>query len=250
MSKAIVVAALSVVACGGPTLRANVPYDERFAATRLDLWLPPSTGALRPAVLYVHGGAWHAGSKELEAGPAETLAASGFVVASIDYRLVPEARYPAAIQDAWCALAFVRAHAAELEVAPDRIAAMGYSAGGHLASLLGVAADVREQQPDCAAGRTGRVAAVVSDAGVYDLRDFPHDGSIVGFLGAELADAPARWEAASPALLLGARVAVACRVIVTPSLGLDYRVDLDPARHVGAIGRAGFAYGATVGWLF
>src|SRR5207245_6161575 len=119
----------------------------------MDLYIPPA-GATRPApvALYVHGGGLLFGDRKTS-GVGNTLAdhegalftplqqelnARGFVVASIDYRLPPATAWPAQIEDAKCAVRFLRAHATGLGIDPTRIGAWGSSAGGLLVSLLGL----------------------------------------------------------------------------------------------------------------
>src|SRR5688572_22635069 len=137
----------------------GVSYDDRHAADVLDVYLPDDGATGRPAVMYIHGGGWSSGNRGHHADHARRLAESGYVAISIDYRLVPDGAYPAAMQDTSCALAFVRAHADEYGLDPARIAVMGYSAGGHLVSLLGVATDEPDFIPDCAAAPAGAPVA-------------------------------------------------------------------------------------------
>lgn len=101
----------------------------------LDLYLPQ--GAENPPlVVWIHGGAWRAGSKAKM--PLTNLLASGFAIASIDYRLSPVARFPAQIHDCKAAIRFLRGNAAKFGINAQRIAIAGSSAGGHLVALLGV----------------------------------------------------------------------------------------------------------------
>ncbi len=172
-------------------------YDARHGAGELDVHtLPDVSGA--PAVVYIHGGGWRSGQRENDAATADRLARTGYVVVNIDYRLVPDGVFPLAVQDAFCALAFVRAHATDLGVDPDRIAVMGHSAGAHLAALVGVASDITELQDDgCPWGRTGPPIAVVSVAGPMDLRDL-HDDVVADFVGVAYDTDPDRYATASP----------------------------------------------------
>lgn len=108
----------------------------------LDVYRQPGA-RLRPAAVFFHGGGFKRGSSAFEPGGlpaaiARSLHAEGFVVASVNYRLAPASRWPAMIVDARCAIRYLRAHAQELGIDPDRIAACGNSAGGMLASLLGI----------------------------------------------------------------------------------------------------------------
>jgi acetyl esterase/lipase len=194
-------AALAACASDVEVVR-DVAYDDRHgAATEMDVYLPAGwdDGALRPAVMFVHGGGWRMGSAEAHEGHALRLAESGYVAVSIDYRLVPDGSYPRAMQDTQCALSALRARAADLAIDPDRIAVAGYSAGGHLVSLLGVGFDEPDLVPDCAAGPTAPPAAVISGAGPQDLhgRWGEHD-AIVDMIGGSEEEYPERYRAASP----------------------------------------------------
>ena len=102
----------------------------------LDAYLPEKGGP-SPAVLVVHGGAWRMGNRKQLRGYAEALAKTGFVCFAIDYRLAPEHKFPAQIEDCRSAVKWMRANAAHYKVDPKKLGAIGYSAGGHLVSLLG-----------------------------------------------------------------------------------------------------------------
>ena len=186
--------------CGDVEMIVGVSYDDRQARTELDVYLPAGTAPAGgwPAVLAIHGGGWRQFDRRSMAGAAERLAGAGYAVVNIDYRLVPEGRYPVAVQDSLCALAFTRANAAAWGIDPARIATYGYSAGGHLASMVGVASAGARHQPDCAAGVTGPPAAVVSGAGPEDMWLFPEVDTVVEFVGGTKAEAPELWDAASP----------------------------------------------------
>ena len=104
-----------------------------------------SGGETRPGIVVIHGGGWLEGDKSSFTsrthgvpGNIEDFAALGFVAVAINYRLSGEAPYPAALEDCKCAVRWLRAHAGEYRLDPDRIGAYGNSAGGHLALLLGM----------------------------------------------------------------------------------------------------------------
>ncbi len=186
----------------------------------LDLYLPgPEAGtAPRPAVVHFHGGGWRMGERSslgpvldgFGISPFETLTDAGFVVASADYRLSQEAHFPAQLHDAKAAVRWLRNHAADYNVDPDRIYAWGDTAGGHLASLVGLTADGDAANAEYA-GAGAAVAAVAAwypptDLGRMAEQALPaavaradDPGSREELLvGAVLADEPAMAAAASP----------------------------------------------------
>lgn len=104
-------------------------------ALLLDLYLP--RGVKQPPLLvWIHGGAWRAGSKA--SMPLGDLVQHGFAVASVDYRLSPVARFPAQIHDIKAAIRFLRGSADKYGYNADKIGILGSSAGGHLVALMGV----------------------------------------------------------------------------------------------------------------
>lgn len=174
------VLALACSGGGGPT-ESDVPRDVVLTnvefcsaggeSLRADLHFP-SDPAPRPVVVFVHGGAWVSGTRtgSMWLGQVQgPLLARGFVIVTIDYRLAPEHRWPAQIQDVRCAIRFLRAHAGEYGIDPGRIAAMGTSAGGHLAAMAGTADDGAFGGGGEWPGFSGRVRAVVSLYGPADL---------------------------------------------------------------------------------
>lgn len=107
----------------------------------LDLMIPQEkTDRKRPVIIWVHGGGWSIPELTKKYRPTDALAQAcemGFVCASIEYRLVTEAPFPAPIEDCKCAVRFLKAHAGELGINPDAIGIWGESAGGQLAALVG-----------------------------------------------------------------------------------------------------------------
>lgn len=153
-----------------------------------DVYQPAGAGP-KPAVLLVHGGGWAAPDRRGQmASIAERLAARGYVVVNATYRFAPEHHYPAPVDDLREALKWMRRQASAHGIDPTRIAAMGYSAGGHLAAQLGVL----DGPPEV------RVQAVVDGAGPTDLRKYPGGKLVPQFLGGTQAQVPARFTAASP----------------------------------------------------
>jgi acetyl esterase/lipase len=103
----------------------------------LDLYAPAGSGPW-PLVVAIHGGAFMHGDRRRELGHLPALRDAGYAVASVEYRFSGEALFPAAVLDVKQATAYLRAHAAELNLDPSFFAAWGRSAGGHLSAMLGV----------------------------------------------------------------------------------------------------------------
>ena len=102
----------------------------------LDAYVPAGGEDRRPAVVMIHGGGWRMGDKASWADEAQRFAARGWVAFSINYRLDEPSVFPAEIDDVQAAVRWVRAHAQDYRIDPARIAAVGESAGGHLAAML------------------------------------------------------------------------------------------------------------------
>lgn len=125
-----------------------------------------------PAILYVHGGGWTKGDKRAGAGAEDIpeLVSRGYLVAAVNYRLAPQYKFPAQIEDLKCAVRFLRANAAAYGIDPDHIGAWGGSAGGHLVALLGVTdATAGFEGSGGYASQSSRVQAVVDMFGPTDL---------------------------------------------------------------------------------
>jgi len=123
------------------------------------------------ANVVLHAGAWREGSKDENRRLLFDLARRGSVGVSPDYRLCPQSVFPAQVEDAKAAVRFLRANAASLKVDPERIGAMGFSAGGYLALMLGVTGPADGFEGDKASPGASRVQAVVDFFGPTDLAD-------------------------------------------------------------------------------
>ena len=132
---------------------------------QLDLYRPKEASDTLPVVVWVHGGGWKNGSKDR--CPAAWLAAHGFAVASINYRLTHQAQWPAQIDDCRAAVRWLRENAKTFNLTPDRIGAWGSSAGGHLVALLGTL------DPPDSEGTSSQVQAVCDWFGPTDLLTMP-----------------------------------------------------------------------------
>ncbi len=180
-------------------------------AVRLDVYQPTDwSTSLRPAILLIHGGGWIEGDKNGERDLAAFLVPQGFVAFAINYRLAHDgpSRYPAALLDVRRAMRWVRAHARDYGVDPDRIGAVGLSAGGHLAAVLGTT-DVLDPADPNSGKFSSRANCVVDTAGPTDFTDDanppvgqPIAQVIPTFFGESRAAIPQAYHDASPALLV------------------------------------------------
>ena len=151
----------------GTTAYRDLAYiTDGHERQKLDLYLPKE-GKDLPLIINIHGGAWMEGSKEWGT-PLEYLE-RGFAVASINYRLSQHAIFPAQIEDCKAAVRWLRAHASEYRLDPNRFATMGGSAGGHLAAMLGTTGDVKEFDVGENLSVSSRVQAVVDNFGPTDV---------------------------------------------------------------------------------
>lgn len=124
----------------------NLVYAERDDRVLLaDVFLPAGPGPF-PAVLLLHSGSWRRGSKARMKQVGEEFARQGIVAVAANYRLSPEARFPAQIYDCRDALRWIRANAHTFRIKPDAIGVLGYSAGGHLALLLGLSGNEHRKE--------------------------------------------------------------------------------------------------------
>jgi len=171
-------------------------------ALRLDLYRPKSLDKPVPGLVFIHGGAWSGGKRSDYRYYGIKFAERGYVVATITYRLAHEAPFPAAVQDAKCAVRWMRANARELGVDPRKIAVVGGSAGGHLALMVGYSADVAPLEGKGGhEGVSSRVQAVVDLYGPADLtKPSTKTSQIVKrFLGGkDFDEAPEVYRLASP----------------------------------------------------
>jgi acetyl esterase/lipase len=161
-----------------------------FRPLTLDIYTPrPRPGPLLPMVLYVHGGGWNSGDSRHAPAFGDFpralagLAAQGYVVASLNYRLSQEAHFPAALQDVKAAIRWLRGHAGAYSGDPTRLAVWGMSAGGQLAAMAGATCGVMHFEPE---GNVGYDApsdcaeAVIDWFGPTDLENLADDNGKPG----------------------------------------------------------------------
>lgn len=179
----------------GVEIVPDIAYDDDHEAQKLDLYLPPKDDSdnLRPAIVFVHGGGWRGGDKgggQWRALPAE-YAADGFVAISVNYRLSDVAAHPAQINDVKAAVRWLRAHAEQYHVDPQRLGAYGNSAGAHLVTMLAlVQAEDGLEGDGPHQDQSSAVQAVVSSATPTDFLHWPQDWNSYQVVSQMLGDTP------------------------------------------------------------
>ncbi len=180
----------------------------------LDLAMPKDGGPY-PCVVMFHGGAWVGGSrkdlssngktKDGKAVPSviEEVASRGYVVASVSYRLAPKHQFPAQIQDARAAVRFLRAKSKDYNILRDKFAAAGFSAGGHISLLLGLADKVDGWDVGENKDHSSRVQCVVdffgpADLSLYSTSKGLEDAYMVPVFGKEVKTNKEIYKKASP----------------------------------------------------
>jgi acetyl esterase/lipase len=169
---------------------------------KLNLARPREAKGKLPCILVIHGGAWRAGHRNAHNDVTWRFAQRGYVSATLSYRFCPKHVFPAQVQDVKAAARFLRAHAEKYNIDPDRLGAVGFSAGAHLSMMLGVmdkgdglddVGDHREQ--------SSKVQAVVSFFGPADFTlEFPRESRdlVKDFLGGTQVEKPEAHRRASP----------------------------------------------------
>jgi acetyl esterase/lipase len=154
----------------GATVQRELPYvTNGHERQKLDLYLPKE-GSNLPLIIWVHGGAFRAGSKESVGGQRQLdYLKAGYAVASINYRLSQHALFPAQIEDCKAAVRYLRANARKYKLDPNRFGAWGSSAGGHLVTMLGTAGDTKQFDVGENLSVSSRVQAVVDFYGPTDF---------------------------------------------------------------------------------
>ena len=185
-----------------------VQYGNR--ALQLDLYLPKTAHKkLTPAIVFVHGGGWKHGYRENFTPMAIRMAEQGYAAVTISYRLSPEAQYPAAIYDVKAAVRWVRAQATYYGIDAQHIAIAGGSAGGQIASLVGVTNGEEKFDQQMKGGKiSSAVQAIINIDGLSDFttetalqfEDDPNKkpSAAGAWFGGRYAEKTELWEEASP----------------------------------------------------
>lgn len=188
------IAALFVAACAGSKIKggSEYAYQQNVIYKTIDtqqlggdLYIPRSPG-LKPAVVVVHGGGWANRSGDMER-VSKKLANAGFVVFNITYRLAPNDRHPAQVNDVSAALEWLYANAGKYQINPQQISGWGYSAGAHLILMAGLD---RQQPP--------YLSSIVAGGTPADLTKWPNSPLVFKLIGKPMSEAKTAWQNASP----------------------------------------------------
>lgn len=169
---------------------------------KLNLAIPADASSRRPVVVVIHGGGWRAGDRSHHDDLIRHFAAQGYVAATVGYRFCPQHWFPAQVEDVKCAIRYLRAHADKYNIDADRIGAVGFSAGAHLAMMLGVM-DAQDGLNDSGGndGVDSKVQAVVAFFGPTDF-ELPLTEEtqqlVRDFLGGSIEESRAVYKRASP----------------------------------------------------
>lgn len=192
-------------------------FDQRYRQIgdrdlHLDMFLPPAGRSNGLGVLLIHGGAWASGNKSHSYPLANLLAQRGYAVFMPEFRLSPEAAYPAGLIDVNAAILWVKQRGAEFGLRPGGLALGGDSSGGQMAALLAYSAVSGPFAPQ--PGGDTRVRALIDLDGVLDMTDplaLHHEDAaraaspFARWVGGDFATQAARWRAASAATYVDAR---------------------------------------------
>ncbi|MCG8405208.1 MAG: alpha/beta hydrolase [Phycisphaerales bacterium] len=182
----------------------NVEYAKRDTGPlSMDIVVPKGVDQPRPAVLWLHGGAWAGGWRDLMKPICDFTASFGYVSATASYRLIPVGvTFPAPVCDAADAVRFLRSHAEEYNIDPDRIAIGGESAGAHLALLVGLAEELVAK--DSSSEVSSAVSAIINIYGPTDMETLYRNASWINrslvsdFIGCVPETCPGKWVESSP----------------------------------------------------
>lgn len=157
----------------GYSLRRDLRYGERPRA-RLDLYVPDALTAAAPVLLFFYGGSWQSGTKNIYRALGEAFASAGVITAVADYRLYPEVKYPAFVEDGAKAFQFLREKVAEYGGDPARLFLCGHSAGAYIAAMLAC-------NPSFG---VDHVRGVIGIAGPYDFLPL-YDPALIDIFGGD-----------------------------------------------------------------
>jgi len=167
--------------------------DTRLLA---DVYLPSKDGP-HPTLLMIHGGAWFSGNKAHVAYHASYAAKHGYAVVAINYRLAPKYKFPAQVDDCRMALTWIQENSVKYQFDTQRVGVYGYSAGAHLASLVGLSQNDPAGKAD--SDKSLRIKAIVAGGAPCEFSWIPSDSKALAYwLGDSRDAAPETYLCASP----------------------------------------------------
>ena len=172
----------ATISRSGITVTHNVAYGTS-PREKLDIYRPDGSSNT-PVIVFFYGGSWNSGSKAMYPFVAATLARRGYAVVVPDYRLYPEVRFPAFLEDSAKSVAWTQAHLAEIGGDPSRVFLMGHSAGAYNAVMLGLDASFLK----AAGSNRDSLAGIIGLAGPYDF--LPITGEDIKPIFASVNDGP------------------------------------------------------------
>ncbi|EPR71142.1 alpha/beta hydrolase [Cyclobacterium qasimii] len=171
---------------------------------RLDIYKQKGLKGPAPTMIFVHGGAWKKGKRQDYLPYMIDYAEKGFVTVTLSYRLSGVAKFPAAAQDVNCGIKWVKQHAVDYGIDPDRMVLIGGSAGGHLSLLLGYGGEEAVFNQDCEQGPDSKVKAIVDFYGPVDLTT-PYSittEQVQSFMGVSYEENPDLYKLGSPSTFI------------------------------------------------
>ncbi len=179
----------------------NIEYKNVDSISlQLDLYKLKNLQNPAPVMIFIHGGAWRTGKRSDYLPYLIDYAKKGYITITVSYRLIKAAIFPAAVQDVNCAVRWIRDHAEEYGIDPDRMALIGGSAGGHLAMMVGYAGDEPMFNKNCQDEKSSKVKAIINLYGPTDLTT-PYSISTYqakDFIGSSYDEHPELYNLASP----------------------------------------------------
>lgn len=220
-------------------VKLDLPYAGNSNPKQaVDVYLPKKRTDDKPlpVVALIHGGGWVRGDRKGYAALAIQLARTGnYAAVAVGYRLTNESHWPEQIYDCKAAIRWIRGHAREFNLDPERIAVWGSSAGGHLSSLLGTSGGVKEIEGKLGEfpGESSRVSCVVNQCGPEDFtkplmfdkegKGIVKDDAVIGLLGGTYEEKHAEAVAASPITYVSADDPPFLNIQGTKDQRVDYK---------------------------
>lgn len=264
---ACLITLVSSLATTGVTRAAEPPADIEFTRDvvygkgggedlKLNIARPQGGAKDLPCIVFIHGGGWAGGDRTAHDDATWNMAKAGYVSATIGYRLAPEHRFPAQVHDVNAAIRYLRAHADQHGLDPHRIAACGFSAGAHLAMMLGTTDKDDGLEGDGGwADQSSAVQAVVAFFGPTDLAaaDLPEATLpiLAGFIGGTAQEKREEYAKASPITHVDAGDAPTLLIQGTKDPLVPHTqafAMIEAMTKAGVPGRADILVGAGHGW--